>query len=105
VSSPPYRYRPEILAALERHGLRPTPETDPHAVYDLLKAIYTFEIRGMKARRKEAEAVLGPQPLDAYRRQLQRLKARYPVLQIPAHHWVDPSRRPQAGSPGQAGDG
>jgi len=105
VTSPPFRYHAHVLAALERHGLRPMENTDPHAVYDLLKAIYTFEIRGMKARRKEAEEVLGPQPLDAYRRQLQRLKARYPVLQIPAHHWVDPSRRPQAGSPGQAGDG
>lgn len=89
MTGPPYRYHPHVLAALERHGLRPGPHTDPHAVYDLLKAIYTFEIRGLKARRREAEAVLGPQPLDAYRRQLQRLKERYPVLSIPAHHWVE----------------
>ena len=89
MTAPPYRYHPHIFAALERHGLRPTPHTDPNAVYDLLKSIYTFEIRGMKARRREAEALLGPQPLDAYRRQLQRLKARYPVLAIPAHHWVE----------------
>ncbi len=89
MSGPPYRYHGHVLAALELHGLRPRPHTDPHAVYDLLKAIYSFEIRQMKARRREAEAVMGPQPLEAYRRRLRELKARYPVLAIPAHHWVE----------------
>lgn len=89
MSPPTYRYHPHVLAALEEHGIRPTPTTEPAKVYELLKSIYTFEIREMKARRREAERVLGPQPLDAYRRQLHRLKQRYPVLEIPAHHWVE----------------
>lgn len=87
----PYRYHPQILAALEEHGIRPKPTSDPSRVYELLKSIYSFEIREMKARRREAERVLGPQPLDAYRRQLARLKERYPVLAIPPHHWVERS--------------
>jgi hypothetical protein len=84
-----YRYRPEVLQELERIGLRPTPETDPRKVYDFLKALYTFEIREMKARRRELERVLGPQPLDDYRRGLHALKSRYPLLEMPALYWVD----------------
>lgn len=85
------RYRPEVLEELEKFGLRPTPETDPRKVYEYLKALYTFEIREMKAKRKELERVLGPQPLDDYRRQLHELKAKYPLLEMPGLYWVDRS--------------
>lgn len=84
-----YRYHPHILAALERHGIRPQPTTDPHFVYGLLKAIYTFRIREMKFRRREAERVMGPQPLERYRERLRKLQEEYPSLKIPAHHWVE----------------
>lgn len=84
-----WKYRPEVLDELERFGVRPTPETDPRRVYDFLKALYSFEIREMKARRKEAERVLGPQPLEDYRRRLHELKERYPLLEMPGLYWVD----------------
>lgn len=83
------RYRPEVLALLLPHGLVPRPETPPERAYDLLKSIYTFEIRLAKARFREKERVLGPQPLDAYRREVAALQDRYPVLRLPAHHWVE----------------
>lgn len=87
--TPPYRYHPGILAELERFGMRPRPTTEPTTVYDLLKSLYTFEVREMKLRRRELERVLGPQPLEAYRRDLEALKEKYPALKVPPHHWVE----------------
>jgi len=85
------RYRPEVLAELAAHGLVPRPETPPERVYDLLKSIYTFEVREARMRHRERERVLGPQPLDPYRRELRALQERYPVLRLPAWHWVERS--------------
>lgn len=86
---PAHAYRPEILALLERHGLRPRPESDPAAVYDLLKSIYTFEVRRLRLLHQEKERVLGPQPVDDLRRGLAALLDRYPALRLPSHHWVE----------------
>jgi hypothetical protein len=99
---PPYRYRPEARAELARWGIVPKPTSDPAEVYALLKAIYTFEIRELKARRREAERVLGPQPLEEYRRGLQALKRRYPLLAVPARMWVEGST-PGGEAPGDGG--
>lgn len=85
----PHRYRPFVLEELARWGIVPSPETDPRRAYFLLKAIYCFEIREMKIRRKEKERVLGPQPFDDYRRGLERLKDKYAVLKLPAQRWVE----------------
>lgn len=77
-----------MLAELERFGLRPRPRTDPERVRDLLKTLYTHEIRLAKLRRRELERVLGPQPLDDYRREVHELKARYPLLALPLELWT-----------------
>lgn len=87
--SPPYRYRPFVLAELLRWGIAPRPGSDPAAVYTLLKSIYSYEIRRMKARRREVERVLGHQPLDAYRRGLHELKEEYRVLKLAWWEWVE----------------
>jgi len=83
------RYRPEVLAELARHGLVPRPDTPPDRVYDLLKSIYTFELRAARLRHQERERILGPQSLEPYRRELHAIQERYPVLRLPAHHWVE----------------
>ena len=87
--SEPRRYHPFVLDALALWGIVPRDDTDPRRAYFLLKAIYCFEIREMKIRRREAERVLGPQPLDDYRRGLDRLKEKYAVLKLPAAEWVE----------------
>ena len=89
MKGPPYRYHPHVLEALEHHGLRPKPTTDPRHAYELLKAIYSFEIREMKFRRWEKQRLLGPQPLADYRRELHELQERYPILKVPPQHWVE----------------
>lgn len=88
-TGPPYRYRPVVLEELLLWGIAPDPTTEPARVYELLKAIYTFEIRELKARRREAERVLGPQPLEEYRRGLHALKERYPLLTLPSRLWIE----------------
>ncbi len=86
--SPRFAYHPHILYALERHGLRPRPVDPPRDVYELLKSIYTFEVRGLRAEQKAAERRLGRLPIEEFRRRLAELKARYPVLHIPPQHWA-----------------
>ena len=93
-SVPQYRYRPEILEQLDHHGIRPKAHTPPADAYDLLKSIYTFEVRELNARRREAERILGPQPLENYRRQLHALLERYPVLKLHSQQWVEPDDGP-----------
>ncbi len=85
----PHRYREAVLQALLRHGLAPRPSTDPAKVRDLLSALYVFEIRELRTRRHELERALGPQPLDDYSRQVDALKQRYALLNLPLPHWVE----------------
>jgi hypothetical protein len=88
-AGPPYRYRATVLEALLRHGIAPRPATDPAKARELVSALYVFEIRELRARRRELERVLGPQPLDVYARQVEELKARYRLLELPLPHWVE----------------
>ncbi len=92
------RWRPGVLAELARFGLRPRPHSDPEPVRDFLKVLYTHEIRLLKLRRREAERVLGPQPLEDYRRRVLALKGRYALLGLPLGQWVEDERRGASGS-------
>lgn len=87
--TPPYRYRPFVLDELARWGIVPRSGSDPREVYTLLKSIYSYEIRRMKARHREKERVLGPQPLEDYRRGLHELKERYRVLKLAWWEWIE----------------
>lgn len=86
-----HRYRSEILAELARKGIQPKESTDPGRVRDLVNDLYRFEIRDLKLRLKEKEGILGPQPMENYRRQVLELKAKYQrLLGLPAEAWVLP---------------
>lgn len=86
----PVRYRKEVLEELLAFGAVPTSDTQPRVVYQLLRAVMTFEIRGCKARRRELERLLGPQHLDDYARQIEGLRARYSLLRRPISEWLEP---------------
>ena len=45
-----YRYRPDILDALWRHGVHPTPHTDPERVRAYVRDLYKYEIRALRER-------------------------------------------------------
>ena len=45
-----FRYRPDVLAHLERHGVRPTPQTPPQLVRDYVRDLYKYEIRALRER-------------------------------------------------------
>ena len=50
-----YRYRPEVLDALARHGLAPGHATSPQFLRDAVNDLYRYEIRRLRQRllRKE----------------------------------------------------
>lgn len=87
----PARYRPEVLETLLALGVAPTPDTQPRTVYSFLRALYTFEIRDRKARRRELERFFGPQPLADYERQIETLRAKYHLLRRLPGEWVERS--------------
>ena len=85
---PPIRYRPTVAAVLLEHGVVPRADTQPRLVYRFLRALYTFEIRERKARRRELASFFGPQPLSDYSRQIEQLRARYHLLREPLRRWI-----------------
>jgi len=85
---PPVRYRPEVASILLDHGAAPTQSTQPRLVYQFLRAVYTFEIRERKARRRELERFFGPQPMSDYTRQIEELRRKYFLLREPLERWL-----------------
>jgi hypothetical protein len=65
-----FRYRDDVLRELERHGVKPTPETSPQLVRDYVRDLYKYEIRQLKARmlRKEFSNAEYWNRVDALRR-------------------------------------
>ena len=86
---PPHRYRAEILAALEAHGFRPTAASDPRRVYELLKSIYVWELRGLKADFRKLDPAFERSMREAYGEASRRVLERYAVLRVPPHEWVE----------------
>jgi hypothetical protein len=78
-----FTYRPEVLAALLVHGVRPTPHTNPERVRDYVRDLYKYEIRRLRERylRKEFEKAEYSARVDALRR-------RYPVLALLPRQFV-----------------
>ncbi len=85
----PLSYRPDVQSALRALGVAPRPTTQPRLVYSFLRALYTFEIRERKARRRELERFFGPQPLADYERQIEELRSKYFLLRVPLRQWVE----------------
>lgn len=78
-----YRYRPEVLDALGRHGIVPRETTAPLVVRDQLNDLYRFEIRRLKAR-----LLRGEFPKAAYIGHVLDLRGKYMLLSIPVEEWL-----------------
>jgi hypothetical protein len=78
-----YRYRPEILAELLKHGVRPTPTTPPKLVADFLSDLYRYEIRRLRARLHRGEV-----PKERYVEEVVALRRKYPLVSVPVRLWT-----------------
>ena len=79
-----FTYRPNVLAALLVHGVKPTSHTRPELVREYVRDLYKFEIRRLRARylRKEFPKAEYSERVDALRRQ-------YPVLALLPAEFVE----------------
>ncbi len=78
-----YHYRPEVLKALEAHGVRPTAATLPALVHGFVNDLYRFELRQLRARQ-----VRGEIPRHEYSRHVIALRRQYPLVSLPLRHWT-----------------
>ncbi len=79
-----YRYRPDVIAELLRHGVRPAAGTPPQFVALFLNDLYRFELRRLRARLLRGEIVKRD-----YAGHVMALRSRYPLLSLPVRQWVE----------------
>ena len=78
-----YRYRPEALEALGRHGIRPQDTTPPGRIHEHLNDLYRYEIRRLRSRLLRGEI-----PKADYVSHVIELRGRYMLLSIPVSEWT-----------------
>ena len=78
-----FRYRPEVLDALARHGLAPRAETSPQLLRDAINDLYRYEIRRLRQRLLRKEF-----PKEAYVPKVLELRAKYLLLSVPIEEWI-----------------
>jgi hypothetical protein len=76
-------YRADVLQDLARHGIRPTPETDPARVRDYVRDLYKYEIRRLRDRMIRKEF-----PRSEYAARVDALRRQYPVLALQSHQFI-----------------
>ncbi len=79
----PSRYRPEVLAALERHGVRPRPDTPPTLVHEFVSDLYRYELRRLRDR-----LVHGEIPRVGYADRVVALRRRYLLVSLEPERWL-----------------
>jgi hypothetical protein len=80
----PFRYRADVLDALWRHGVRPTPATDPQVVRAYVRDLYKYEIRRLRERYLRHEF-----PRHEYAGRVDALRQAYPVLALVPRQWLE----------------
>jgi hypothetical protein len=78
-----FTYRPDVLRALERHGVRPTPHTRPELVREYVRDLYKYEIRRLRDRLQRGEF-----PRHEYAGRVEALRREYPVLALQAQQFL-----------------
>ena len=79
-----HRYRPEILEALEKHGIRPRPTTSPDVVHEFLSDLYRYELRRLRDRLRRGEI-----PKEGYIDRVIDLRSLYPLVSLKPHQLVE----------------
>jgi hypothetical protein len=76
-------YHPEVLDELARHGLRPLPSTPPDRLRDIVRDLYKYEIKRLRA-----EHLAGHIARRDYAGHVVALRKRYWLLSIPTARWT-----------------
>ena len=79
-----FRYQPEVLEELARHGVMPDAETPPGLVHEFINNLYLYEIRALRDRLRA-----GLIPKREYAGRVRELRERYPLLSLPVRFWAE----------------
>jgi hypothetical protein len=79
-----YRYKPEVLRALETHGIRPHRTTRPELVREFVNDLYRYEIRCLRDR-----LLRGDFPKHTYFDRVVLLRNKYSVLALRPAEFVE----------------
>lgn len=82
-SGGPYRYRPDVLAVVWRHGIIPTERTPPQLARDYVRELYKYEIRRLRERYLCQEF-----SKREYAGKVDALRQRYGVLALVPERWL-----------------
>ena len=72
-----YRYRADVLARLETHGIRPQCSTRPELVRQFVNDLYRYEIRTLRDR-----LLRGELPKHTYFDRVVTLRNKYSILAL-----------------------
>ena len=75
--------KPEVLAALADHGLRPSADTPLPLLREQIKDLYRVEIRKLRDRCRAGEF-----PTNELAPRVVELRKRYLLLSIPIESWL-----------------
>jgi len=84
VSNVRYRYRPEVLEQLWRHGVQPHVTTPPELVHEFVSDLYRFELRRLRDRLVRHEI-----PKAGYYDRVVALRLRYPLVPLKPRQWLE----------------
>lgn len=79
----PYRYRPDVLAAVRHHGIAPTEHTPPELARGFVRELYKYEIRRLRERYLKQEF-----PKREYAAKVDALRRQYGVLSLVPRQWI-----------------
>ena len=77
-------YKPDVLARLETHGIRPRPTTRPELVREFVNDLYRYEIRQLRDRLRRGEF-----PQDPYFDRVVTLRNKYSLLALKPRQFVE----------------
>jgi hypothetical protein len=80
-----FQYRPDILAQLAAHGIRPSPTTKPAFVLEYLNDLYRYELRRIRARLRRREF-----SQREYYGLVVDVRRKYPLVAVHPAHWTNP---------------